>query len=261
MSATTQEAGQAAKQGKTTEQVLDMIEKMLRMTESNGASPEEAASFAAKAQQLMFDHGIEMARVRARTEGKQRASAMDGFVNTEFFVGAKTEWISRWRQELLIGISRANHCRCLIWSNGPSSRRGGMAGKVQIIGRPENVEAVKHLYEYLVKEIWRLCKIETKDERTWRPMSQSHERTFQKSFCLGAVEVVSKRLKEQQQEDIKRTETSALMVVEWDLVNAAQAAFYPTTGKARETRAKDSAGYYAGRKAGAGISLNKQVRG
>ncbi len=248
-------------QRRTPDEVLDQIVEILNLANNSAATPEEAANAAAIAQRLMFRYNIAEARVRQRTDQVNLTNGIPdptvGFHNVGFDIGAKTNWISVWRRSLLHGIATANWCRALHYSG---------TSRMTIVGREENITTVKHLYEYLVAEVWRLCKIAFKADPYSTYASQSESRSWQKSFCQGAVYTVCARLgkarREAERESAaEQADTNALVVIEERALAAAFDSFHPEVRAGRQTQISNGGAFRQGQRAGNQISLNRQVRG
>jgi len=153
------------------EKVINKIRKLLNLAaEGNGATAEEAASAAAKAQELLFAHNLEMSQV----------SSLDpeAYEKDKFSLGKYQGNIS-WRRKLMNVVVRTNFARCVYVES---------TADVYLIGKPSNVEAVKYLYAYLSREIERLMREYCKDKGFGASGKESS------AFLMGAMFAVAKRL-------------------------------------------------------------------
>jgi len=175
------------------DRIVERIKKLLALTSSQ--NPNEAALAATKAQELLFRHNLSMAMVEAATEGGNSAYVADRFDSGG--------WM-HWRRRLLAAVARNNFCRGVSYQG---------TREVGIVGEPHNVTVVKHLYDFLVRDIMRLADIGVKAERT---LDEEENRAWKRSFYLGAVRTVAQRLAEQRQRDIAANEQSAALVVRKD---------------------------------------------
>lgn len=166
----------------THEEALLKVQKLLKLTASSNVN--EAASAAARAQEIMDRFGIEKAAAElAGTEGqepildhgKSHDSALDG--------GGRVE---RWRVVLGMGMATANGCMLY------SSRKRGAGGKMttlELIGRPSDVGTVRYLYDYAALEIEGLAKA----------AGAGLGRTWNSQFKLGAAQAVVSTMEKQRQ--------------------------------------------------------------
>ena len=153
--------------------LLDRIAKLLRLARNN-SNINEASAAAAAAQRLMDDNNLSEAMLDM--DG-QRTEPLEDIVD----FGARGApldggFYRRWHYTLAHGLMSLHGC--IIYKS---------RGKLQIAGRPSDVEAVRYLYAYLTSEINNLVKIHGKGMgATWR-----------NNYCLGAASEVAKRLREE----------------------------------------------------------------
>lgn len=243
----------------TPDSILAKIKKLQALTTERGATPEEAATAAAKAQALLFEHNLQQADVDTK---EQAGPDPYGKVETTL-EGANRNTVT-WRRTLLYTIAKHNFCTAITLPNQT---------KMIVIGKRSNVETVLYLNHILVREIERLA---VEAGRT----VLSNRAAYMVSFCRGAVSTIHRRLAEQQQESERRatvptTGTSesspynpeqrhhnalALRTLSEEL-NKAVAHFYPQGLRTTTTRSRVGSmdGYRSGQAAGAGISMNRGI--
>ncbi len=129
-----------------TQKIVDRIEKLRRLSTSSNVH--EAAAAAAEAQRLMAAHHIAEAQLEA--EGAEFDETVTSFdVLSDAGANAKTP--KNWFVELARGVAYSNGCRLLI-----TRARYGRAGKIELYGRTNKVQACNYLFQMFRKEINRL---------------------------------------------------------------------------------------------------------
>jgi hypothetical protein len=233
----------------TPDTILAKIKKLQALTVERGATPEEAANAAAKAQALLFEHNLAQADVDTK---EQAGTDPYGKVET-ILEGANRNTVT-WRRSLLHIIAKYNFCSAIQHSGET---------RMSLIGKRSHVETVLYLNSILVREIERLA---TAAART----ILSDRAAYRLSFCRGAVATIYSRLAEQyRQSEHTATQTgtaeqgnrnAVILRTQAEALNHAVAHFYPrlrtTTSRARIGSAD---GYAAGKAAGAGISMHRGI--
>ncbi len=224
------------------ESILWKIKKLLHLADgTRNSNTEEAASAAAKAQEMMFKYNLDMADVDGLTEEDAEVIGKDDYI-----VRANRNSLG-WKGILLGGICSVNFCR-VVHSGGEGS------SKMTIFGKPSNVQVGVYLYEYLEREIGRLAVEGLQENGIFE-----HKAAWGRSFCMGAVHTVLRRLKEQRRQDETSTEKcTALVMVSDKQLDAAVRAEYPHLQTVRRTY-QVNGGYGAGQRAGEGIGLHRGV--
>jgi len=235
-----------------TNAILSKIKKLQALTTERGASPEEAASAAAKAQTLLFEYNLSQADV----ETKEHAPDPYGKIE-HTLTGANRSTVT-WRRGLLYTIAKHNWCSAVTLPN---------TTKMNLVGKRSNVETVLYLNEILVREIERLA---IDAART----VLSNRQAFMVSFCRGAVSIIHQRLAAQQREDTQQATTysgafdsgrasknAVAIRTAGEELNKALAHFYPGGLSHRTTRSRigSADGYAAGQQAGRGLSMNRGI--
>jgi len=231
-----------------TNAILSKIKKLQALTTERGASPEEAASAAAKAQALLFEYNLSQADV----ETKEQAPDPYGKIE-HVMTGANRNTVT-WRRSLLYTIAKHNFCSAVTLPG---------TTKMSLVGKRSNVETVLYLNEILVREIERLAIEAGKTVLNNRA-------AYMLSFCRGAVATIHARLMEQQ----RSSEASATMHQDMQTgtrnavairtmseeLGKAVKHFFPTLVTRTVRRSIGSPdGYAAGRQAGNGISMNRGI--
>lgn len=157
--------------------VIDKVKALKRLAENKSATPAEAASAAARVQELMLKHKLSDDQICDENEGVE-------WWPEPLWVGKNR---SPWRSVLAIGIAQANACRVLhgVLPMGPR--------RLTIVGKKGDAEVVRHLYAYLEREIERHCKAFL--AKTAETPTSARLRAA--SFRIGFAETVSRRLAEE----------------------------------------------------------------
>lgn len=220
--------------------ILGRIKKLLNLTTARGATPEEAASAAAKAQALLFEHNLTMGQVHAHSTEKK-----EEFQNLEQEVkGPKVS--HKWKRVLYRRIALRNFCEVIQNSKNDKG--------FWIIGKPSNVEVCLYMCETIGDQI------HVMGQTSLRSLDYG-QRAFYISFCYGAIETVTERLDAQKEENIAKAKDAgtALMVLSGKEVAQAVKHFFPATGKASHQKVSRPDGFATGRAAGHHVSLNRAV--
>lgn len=173
----------------------------------------EAEQCVALAQKLLWDSSLEEAQLLSLADLEKRAKRV--FVKDGIYLGDDKYVLNRafnsrnWKSELLYVLVDSFFCKTL----------NAYSKTVQIVGEPNSVAIVKNLYAYLEKQIrasrrvaFNLAKeqneIDYASTRYWgrsnKPnLSQFAVHAFKNSFASGAVAIISRRLSEQQRENIE----------------------------------------------------------
>lgn len=157
----------------TYEEALAKAVKLLRVAGDKSISPEEAATFAAGAQQIIDRFNIEAA-----------ALSLDGNAATpdedvkDFGTDPLDTVFTTWKWRFLSVLAKLN---------GVKVYKQGGAG-IHLIGRPSDVQTVRYFYSWLRREIDRMAASACK----------GNGRVYSNNFRIGCAETIAERLKGQQ---------------------------------------------------------------
>jgi Protein of unknown function (DUF2786) len=227
------------------ESIAELIRALLSKTVARGATPEEAASAAAKAQELLNKYNLDMAAVERET-GRQR----DDYGRFDFASGiAKADL--QWASELLAGVARNNFCYPILMNDGQTDT-------FVLVGRPENVEVAEYMLRYLITEILRLRRDAW---RTQGKYSGEHQPQWRKHFGLGAVRTINRMLREQRERDRQSTPGTMALITQSDAeLLAAKDRLFGETRSRRASRVGVTSGYMTGQREGAKVQMRPGVR-
>lgn len=148
--------------------IVDTIQKLLRLTTARGASVGEAAAAAAAAQRLADKYRLQGAPTR-------QSSTKIRWFEEPVLNGEPAPW----RVRLLMRIAHLNECEVLrTWQ--PGARRGSFT----LVGTDVDATITRHLYAYLEKTL----------ERLVRRFGPDLDPVWGDNFRLGAIDAIEKRL-------------------------------------------------------------------
>jgi hypothetical protein len=228
-----------------TDTILARIQKLLVLTDRAG-TPAEAANAAARAQELLFKHNLTLAQVEAH-DGHPAATYANETLTLD---GGKFH--IQWHRSLAGVLARNNFCRIVVYSGSSS---------IALVGLPDNIAVVTHLYGYLARELRQLAlaamRLHCPDPR---PAIQGQ---FVRTFCLGAVAEINRRLQAQRAKDTQASAASTALVVQSDAaLKTAVARYFPKLEKGSAgAPARGNAAYGLGVQAGRTINLSRGALG
>jgi hypothetical protein len=238
--------------------VLDKIAGLLQLAEKNNNVHESAAA-AAAAQALLTKHRLTKADLSEHTAEKTEAV---GVAESPLFSGNRQV---AWRVDLASAVVNTNGCRMYFARQyeGYSVARARYQIGVKLVGRDSDIQIVRYFFEYLSREIERLCEVGVAN-------GELRGKTACNSFKMGAMRAVTSRLYEGHRESRKEAEKAltagtSTAIVKLDSADAEVAEYYKGLnlgkGKARQSVRLDGRAYNAGQAAGRGIALNKGLGG
>jgi hypothetical protein len=169
---------------RTKEEALEIVRKLLAQAEDPGVTPDEAATFTGKAQQMMTKYSIDLALVA--TDRPDRV-VQEGWKLSNPYATHKVALVN--------AVSRANDCRAVF-----SPLQGG-AKWIEVVGYPNDVEWVQTLYRSL--DIQMAAALAA--GRRLKPRDV-HGRTFAAGFVQGFVDEVGARLHRARREAVAHAE-------------------------------------------------------
>lgn len=111
------------------DEIIEKIRRLQQVTVENGASPEEAESFAAKAAEMMAKHAVAQEEITAPPEHKMDVR--------------EVKYLNPWRRDLLEAIARVCFVQ-VVFMRGTTD--------VTIVGRPLNIEAFYEMFRFIEKQ-------------------------------------------------------------------------------------------------------------
>lgn len=168
----------------TQQEAIDKAIKLLRLSKSSNVH--EAALAASRAQEIIDRFKLDITDM----DFENRNAKDDNEPIKDFGYGDpldKTSYLKPWMLRLASVVADANQCRIVyarIDEMGDGRNRGAV---IKIIGRPSDVNVTRYLHGYLRGEVVRL-----RDENC-----AGNSGTYKRQFCLGVVETISAKLREQ----------------------------------------------------------------
>ena len=153
--------------------VAEKVRKLLTQAEDPAATPEEAQTFTAKAQQLMTKYAIDLAMITD-------AGRIDQVVERAWRIDGP---YAAHKVSLVNAVSRANDCRAIY------TTLDGGARYIEVVGFPGDVEWVETLSASLVLQLTVVLAAAMRVKP-----AHVHGRTFAVGFVEGFVQEVSARL-------------------------------------------------------------------
>jgi len=257
----------------TQEKIIGRIRKLLDMSCSD--NPHEAALAAERAADLMAEHELTEAQVRIAEAVSSPAEPIVRGVPIEGAEARRAKKRVAWKGTIAGALARSMGCHWY-W-NGP---------RVQLFGRESAVQSVSYTYQYLTREINRLCEATWAREGVDAVVAGHSARAWKNSFRIGAASAIASHLYEREtraprsasprpaRSAASSTPSTALALVqhEQDEVDAAYSSHSKNFGSARGIGVvRSRTGYSVGRAAGEKIHLGggraglsappRQVRG
>lgn len=156
-----------------TEKILEKVRNLLRLAGDKG-NENEAAAAAAAAQKLIERHRLDMAML---DEGADDRPSAEEVRECEDPLD-RGKAIIAWKGKLAGGLCAANGCRNF-WRSGC----------LIIVGAPSDVQTVRYLYAYFVREINRLAKQYAGNGKSW-----TH------AWRVGCASIIAERLRKAAEE-------------------------------------------------------------
>ncbi len=228
-----------------TSAVIDKIAKLLRLAEGKGATPGESANAAAQAQRLMDRHKLSRGAVDAHSQCEPIERSAE-----PVFEGCR---LAAWRRHLAAGVAFNFDCRVLIVT--PRDRRQ----RIELVGRPSDVQVTRYVYVYVSREIDRLCK-EGLRQRYFPGRGEA--RTWGSNFRAAAAVAIVHQLqatRRETQRQARLEQGAGPALVRLENTHRALNAFVRAASNAPMRpvglRTIDAEAQAAGHEAGSGISL------
>jgi hypothetical protein len=223
--------------------IVDKIRKLLALSRSENVN--EAALAAERAHRLMLEHRLTLSDVTdALSEGVVEDDICDG------------RMMSIWRFGLLTTCARSYYCTTVRIEEDLTTGRTRVIAA--ILGRKDDVEAVRCLFEHFEREIEHLASEKFDTGRTPGHFTIANEESWKR----GAVVAIQEKLLKQRM--MFERETPRAMV-QGDKARAAVAEYvekkYPRTYKPEMSSSTNLPSYYAGYRTGLDVDVPQQELG
>jgi hypothetical protein len=213
------------------DKILERIRALLALSTSSNEF--EAASAAAKAQELLLKHNLTLSQI---PNGQREEITRTNFVR----VGPL------WLDMLMEAVATANCCKVIRNQSGNFySRILDDGWGYAVFGTESNIEVAHYLFEYLSNTILRLTPA-------------FYNRSQKDSFKKGAVSIIRKRLMETLQTFVQNPDARAMVHIADAAVSKRLTEDFPRIGFSK-VRATDARAFNAGIEAGKSIPINRGV--
>jgi hypothetical protein len=215
--------------------VIEKIKQLFAMAEHPNSNENEAAIALEKAQELLFRHNL----TRGDIAGEVKDNTPSGIGEID---GTESNGYI-WKRYLLSVLAKNSLCSTVVT---PSKKQW------HLFGSYDNVKAVLEMYHWIVPELESICL------RAWKQYTGYEKAvSFKKSFYLGAISTINKRLAESL-ETFKAGPGTAIVVYNSEILKAAVGRVFPHLGHTSIRGRLSSDGYGAGTSAGNSIHLRPQ---
>ncbi|MBW4056159.1 MAG: DUF2786 domain-containing protein [Proteobacteria bacterium] len=177
--------------------IIEKIKKLLAL--ANSSNEHEAALAAGHAQRLLAEHNLAMADIEA-SHKPDKADRVETTV-------AKT--LPKWLRLLSAGVSTAFDCQGI---HHPAT------GRMTFIGVGSDVQIAAYTFTYLERTVRKLCSTYMK-QYVSSAIPNRHRGLMRQSYYLGAVSIITTRLREQKVQT--PVTTGALVPVKEGLIRQA----------------------------------------
>lgn len=219
----------------TNESVLRKIRALLTKTEGQGCTPEEAASAAEKAKQLLDEHNLSLHELNPN---EFNSSIENKDIELDY------DRIPAWMKYLANYIALGFDCKCICYPGR----------KISFYGLKSDIETTVYFFVRLTVD-FRVEAEKQYDQFKHSASIGSNKRVWANNFIISAGKAVYYRLKRLK---VKPT-TSALIVVKEQLIDK----FIKNTGVVTRMQASnaqhDRSAEDAGTKYGQNVELNKKI--
>ncbi len=220
--------------------VLERVKKMIALGNDAAATEAERETALRMAYNLLAKYNLSISDLPSDqdTEARER---QDVVISAD-----------RWARSLAQAVAKLFFCKYFYNGTGTSGK-----DKHCFVGRQSNVITARYMSEFLIKSV--------KREATGRYKSPTSPQG--RSFCVGTVDSIRKRVEEMIKTDTESTPGTALVLASLHQREAdanskwlEQAGLSLTTSKARADNSLRASAFYDGREYGKTVSLNQQVK-
>jgi hypothetical protein len=237
----------------TNETITRRIAKLLDLANRKAGNEAEAQAAAAKAQELLLRHNLDLADVEGRIDDDGDPLVED----TKVQPGQRTR---TWERDLFFKVCHGFNCRGLY----TSPNRWSKTYQYHFVGRRSSVEVAQYMFEYLKNALndvaakaWKESKAEIEEAGAY----QVNGRTWKYDFLMGAVRSIGERFYQEKerfkQESVKGRAMIRVSGTEVDLFVKDKYPRLTFCRSARDTLCGDARA--RGREAGNSLPLRRGV--
>lgn len=228
--------------------IIERLNKLIAHEQSARSigSIAEAETFAAKIQELLFRHKLEMTDIEVEAEDDQPIDRE--FLSEINLTGKDRKQHLSWVGILLNAVGSANFCRVI----------GHHAGGYHLIGKPTDRETAKALFHYL----YRACLEVAPLQAELHVGNTYAKRGFISGFKLGFASAISKRIGVEQAKLRASAQERGLIRIDQlsKQVDAKVKELFPELRKGSACSTRSHAGYQAGQLYGSAVGINGTKR-
>jgi hypothetical protein len=243
-----------------------IVEKLRKLVEHERSARgignlEEATAFAAKVQDLLLRHKLEMSDVEYRAEEEDEPVLKEFIPAEEWTRVSHTLRLQSWIGILVATVAKANFCEAVRSGKG-----------IYLVGRQSDREASKLLFKYLYEIALEVAPLEAqaymrthrflRDALLSRQSGAVLKRTFQSGWKLGYASALHKRLEANRGQLLAGAAAQGLIRID-QLERSLEEAIklhFPSLRKSGEVSTKGVSGYRAGQKYGSEVGINSRKR-
>jgi hypothetical protein len=187
------------------ERVIDRIRKIMAKANDAGVTQEEAATFAAKAQELLEANKLAMTDIEF-AEYQASDPIKEWRIHPEELGLRHKKTRQLWSEQLMASVARAHMCEILVHPRSNS---------FTLIGRQQDVEVATYMYQYL----YRVCEMTGRKSygafyrEAERAGNVTLARGFLESFRAGFVRVIRERYDERRRARERMTTGTGVALV------------------------------------------------
>lgn len=239
--------------------VLKKLRKLKRLYEGAKAinSESEAATAAALIQKLLTEYNLSIDEVGVNEEKKGSG------IEETFCSGHNYPYIEgRWELQLWHVLCKYNFCKCFVY--------GSSYHRLVLFGKSENLEMVKWLHDTLAERYVEFSRQRYHEYKKTEEYAMTFKKPtigkFQRSYLMGAVNGLDKKLGEMVESDKKAdqeygTKVTALVLRTNTAIDEFIQDKYGGTGKGRKyTNHTISSAYGSGVKDGYNTDIHKPIQ-
>lgn len=220
--------------------VLERVKKMIALGNDAAATEAERETALRMAYNLLAKYNLSLSDL-PEDQSNEARERQDVVISAD-----------RWARSLAQAVAKLFFCRYFYSQTGTSGK-----DKHCFVGRQSNVITARYMSEFLIKSV--------KREATSRYKSPTTPQG--RSFCVGTVDSIRKRVEVMIKSDTESTPGTALVLVSLhERESTANQKWLDseglslTTSKARADNSLRAGAFYEGREYGKTVSLNQQVK-
>lgn len=235
------------------DKLLSRLQKLHALANDRTGNLNECAAAAARMQELMIEHRIEMAEVLQ--------SAPTQFERVDF-LDPNAKRTHRWEKLLLHHLCILSNCRLMVRTVGKND--ANRRENLMVVGEPGAIQLLREQWMFVRMEIVRLCAKWAQPVQTWTGTLVTPSKKERLDFCVGASLTVVKRLEAERYSAIMRASREgrsgrALMLVQKETLKEVDA-YCESMGAVQATQQEFHVDPYAasaGAAAASQITLNR----